>query len=459
MKHFKVLATALAAAMLVACGGGGDGDQSPAVKYSSVVSFGDSLSDAGTYNTGPIKASGGGMFTVNGIVGAVGSEPVPSYTWAQLVAAAAVGQPSCAARIGGFGTPESSAPATGATKCRNYAQGGSRVTDPKGVGNSVGVGNVGGALTEPVVTQIANYLIDNGSGKFSGTELVTVLAGANDLFGQSDILKAAATAAGGAAFAASLVGQLVAGAPPANQQAAAAAIGAAVQTEAAKTGATPTSIVTAGATAAGIHAATNGYTNSAVANAAAIGATAGAAGTAAGNTYAATTGAQNAVAGMSAAATTLAGYVKDMVSKGAKYVAVVNIPDVSQTPMAAKDPSTKPLVLAMTTAFNTTLQTALAGTPGVLLVDAFSENQRQMANPAHYALTNIKDVACNLTYPANVLDATKDGSGSSLVCNASNLIAGDTSRYMFSDNVHPTPYGHKLLAQYVTKALVQAGWL
>jgi hypothetical protein len=32
MKHFKVLATALAAAMLVACGGGGDGDQSPAVK-------------------------------------------------------------------------------------------------------------------------------------------------------------------------------------------------------------------------------------------------------------------------------------------------------------------------------------------------------------------------------------------------------------------------------------------
>ena len=48
MKQFKVLATALAAALLVACGGGGDGDQAPRIRYSSVVNFGDSLSDAGT---------------------------------------------------------------------------------------------------------------------------------------------------------------------------------------------------------------------------------------------------------------------------------------------------------------------------------------------------------------------------------------------------------------------------
>jgi phospholipase/lecithinase/hemolysin len=50
-------------------------------------------------------------------------------------------------------------------------------------------------------------------------------------------------------------------------------------------------------------------------------------------------------------------------------------------------------------------------------------------------------------------------SGSSLFCNPSNVIAGDTSRYLFADGVHPTPYGHKLFAQFVNKELVLAGWL
>jgi phospholipase/lecithinase/hemolysin len=30
---------------------------------------------------------------------------------------------------------------------------------------------------------------------------------------------------------------------------------------------------------------------------------------------------------------------------------------------------------------------------------------------------------------------------------------------MFADGVHPTPYSHKLLAQVVNKAMIQAGWL
>ena len=102
MGSFKLLAVALGAALLVsACGGGGDGDQAPAVKYASVVSFGDSLSDAGTYKAGVTAnvlrggAGGvGGMFTVNGIAGAVGANPTPTYNFAQLVSASAVGSPS-----------------------------------------------------------------------------------------------------------------------------------------------------------------------------------------------------------------------------------------------------------------------------------------------------------------------------------------------------------------------------
>jgi len=69
------------------------------------------------------------------------------------------------------------------------------------------------------------------------------------------------------------------------------------------------------------------------------------------------------------------------------------------------------------------------------------------------------DVACNLTAPANALATVGLDDGSSLVCNASNLIAGDTSHYMFADKVHPTPYSHKLLSQVVNKSLIQAGWL
>jgi len=48
--------------------------------------------------------------------------------------------------------------------------------------------------------------------------------------------------------------------------------------------------------------------------------------------------------------------------------------------------------------------------------------------------------------------------GSSLTCTANSTIAGDTSHYEFADNVHPTPYGYQLLAQFVTKNLLAAGW-
>ncbi len=471
MAYFKASWAALGAAVLVAaCGGGGDGNQAPAVSYSAVVSFGDSLSDAGTYKVGPVAALGGGLFTVNGIGGSVGADPVPSYNWAQLVSAAAVGKINCSARTGGFGVAEATIPG-----CTNYAQGGSRVTDPVGPGNKGKTGTVfNAAQTEPVVAQLGYFLADAG-GSFTGKELVTVLAGANDIFGQTGILTANATLVGGQALGTSLVTQLISGLAPANQATAQVAIGTAIATESANPAATPTSIITAAITAAGTDAFVNTYANPNLANAAAIGANAGAAATAAGNAYAAGAGAQAAVTGMVTAAGQLVAQVQAMATKGAKHIVVVNLPDVSQTPFArativyntdgsVKDSSQQQLVLAMTTAFNQALQAGLAVAPdtasnGILLVDVFSENKRQLADPAHYALVNIKDVACDLTSPANAFATPGKADGSSLVCNTNNRIPGDTSHYMFADGVHPTPYGHKLLAQYVTQKLVLAGWL
>jgi phospholipase/lecithinase/hemolysin len=463
MRQFKLLGAALGAALLVAAcgGGGGAGDQTPAVSYRAVVSFGDSLSDAGTYNVPTLAAAGAhGMFTVNGITSAIGSDPAPSYNWAQLVSASAVGKPNCAARNGGFGL----APTT-VTGCTNYAQGGSRVSQQPGVGY---LANNAGALTVPLTTQIANYLADGNT--FTSRDLVTVLSGANDLFAATDKLKTDAAIAGVKALITSLVTQLVALVPPANMAGAQTAITTAASTAAAATGATATSIITAAITAAATDAAMNSYTTTAQANAATIGATAGAAATTAGNTYAATTGAQAAAASMVQAATDMVTAIKtQIVANGATHVVVVNIPNVSRTPMgmatvvynadgSIKDNSQQKLVDTLTNAFNSTVAAGVSGMKEVVLVDAYGENTRQLDNPAHYALTNVKDVACNLSYGKNIL-ATSTATGSSLVCNTTNLVAGDTSHYMFADSVHPTPYEHKLLAQYVNKALVLAGWL
>ena len=436
--------------LLAACGGGSE--QSAKVTYSSVVSFGDSLSDPGAYKVGQI-ALAGGMFTVNGISGAIGASTAPSYVWPQLVAAAIVGTPSCAARVGFAGVV---APVPG---CTNYAQGGSRVTDANGSGKSTG------ALTEPVVAQIQNFLaLPANAGKFKGTELITVQGGANDMFAQADILTAAATAAGtaagNAAFMPAIISRLAAGASAgATRTAAQTAITTAVVSAGNQTVA---QLIGVAIGAALTHAGTNGYTN-AVANAAAgdsgaalvAGATAdaNAAGAAAGATYAAGAGAVTALTNMSTAGKELADAVKSMLANGAKKVVVLNIPDASQTPYGVSaGPQQQPLILAMTQSFNTRLKAELAGVSGVLFVDAFAENQKQFAMPAQFGLSNVTDKVCKV-------DSVTNPSGSSLFCNPSNVIAGDTSRYLFADGVHPTPYGHKLLAQFVNKELVLAGWL
>jgi phospholipase/lecithinase/hemolysin len=449
----------LTAAALAACGGTGSeaGDQSHKIAFSQQVSFGDSLSDVGTYNVGTVKTLGGGKFTING--NNTSSNPaLTGLNWTEVLAAELNLPAPCAAQTGLEGTNDPAkglvfnVPVTFQANCFNYAQGGSRVSNPVGPGNKL-TGSAIGETTVPVTVQVANHLAKTG-GKFSGTEVVTIMAGGNDVLMQLGGLSAAATAAGSkagqTAFITSLVTQLAAGAT--NPATAAQAIGGAVTTEAARPGSTTQTIVGAAVGAAAVQPG-----NSAVASATVYGpmvskatADATAAGAKAGADFAAQQG-PALVAELGKAGAELAALVKtQIVGKGANYVVVNNLPDVAGTPSGkAQSAETQVLIKAMVNAFNTQLKAGLGEDPRIIYVDLFSVSVDQVTNPAPYGLTNTSTPACG----PNALGTT------SLVCTSANTIGGDVSHYMFADDIHPTPYTYWLLARYVLKDMAVKGWL
>jgi phospholipase/lecithinase/hemolysin len=177
--------SALAAAALVVAGCGGGNTDSPLA--TRVVSFGDSLSDLGTYAVATEIPLGGvsdglppylaGRFTTNTHTGyTAASNTNTAAIWVEWVAAKA-GVPITQAMFG-FATFRRACPAAAtvpalADTCTAYGQGGSRVTNPNGVNKAQG------ALTDPLVTQVAAHLTKFGS--FDSRDLVFVFAGGNDL--------------------------------------------------------------------------------------------------------------------------------------------------------------------------------------------------------------------------------------------------------------------------------------
>ena len=153
---------------------------------------------------------------------------------------------------------------------------------------------------------------------------------------------------------------------------------------------------------------------------------------------------------MGKAGAELAGYIKALVlANGAKTVIVVNLPNVSLTPFGiSQGAQGQGFTNLMVTTFNDQLKAGLAGS-GAVLADAYAESTNQASNPAPYGLSNVKNAACG----TNALG------GTALVCNASNVIAGDVSRYQYADDVHPTPYGYELLAKFVLSEMLKVGLL
>lgn len=187
--------SALTVALLAACGGNDDpvpgtGEPSgaPTTKgtFTALVTFGDSLSDLGAYAPATsLTGNGaapyfGGKFTANSATSTVWVENLAT-TMGLAVTPAEVGFGTASVKC-----PAAAVSATLAGTCTGYGQGGSRVTDPNGIGKSTG------ALTVPMKTQIANHLARFTT--FKATDLVIVWGGNNDAFIQFGAFSARATA-------------------------------------------------------------------------------------------------------------------------------------------------------------------------------------------------------------------------------------------------------------------------
>lgn len=395
MRTFRHLGAALAASLfLAACGGGGgsprelgpSGAPTTAGTFSSVISFGDSLSDLGTYTPATsVTGNGappyiGGRFTTNQAAGQI---------WVQTVAAS-LGLAITPAEVGFNGASQPCPAAAGgpaaAATCTAYGQGGSRITNPAGIGKNP---DGSGALTVPVATQIANHL--SRKGNFTANDLVFVLAGANDILIQFQVF---------AGKAAQIQAQVASGAITPQQ----------------------------------------------------------------GNVLLLTAQTEGDIA-VETAARQLATLIRTQIlANGARYVAVLNVPDIGNTPLGGSLPPTaRPVLSGFVATFNTGLREGLDRQP-VALLDTTGALAAIIANPAAAGFTNVTVPACD----AAVISAITGGlvtDGTSLFCNAdalpyNGLRAGaSATTWLFADSIHPTTGGHAAIAAFVGGELDELGWV
>jgi phospholipase/lecithinase/hemolysin len=184
----------VAITVLSACGGGGGGGGSsngtaatPAGGINlQIVSFGDSLSDVGTY--APIaRAVGGGRFTTN--PGQVWTQNVAQYYGDTLSAAYTIDITHKLTAQSGLG----------------YAEGGATVATPANQSDFLTA--VIGNIEMPVNQQVSSYLSAHGS--FKSNQLVLVWAGANDVLRAGAPPAATQTVQTAATTLAQIVGQIV----------------------------------------------------------------------------------------------------------------------------------------------------------------------------------------------------------------------------------------------------------
>lgn len=373
-------ASAVSAAVLIACGGGSESPAAPKVSISKVYVAGDSLADAGVF---------GAKFTVQ-----KASDPATGYpVYPQIVAANYGVTGQCAF----FRSSTGGASFTTQAGCTNFAVGGGHIVNPA---------SQGGAVAPFSLAVQLNAALQTNGGTYSATDLVIIDAGGNDA---GDLIGAylgmASGAAGVQAYMTFLGGQLDA----ATIQAAAAG------------GATGL------ANAAGLY--------------------------------------------MQKLADTYYNTVKTLVlDKGATHVALLNMPDVTLTPRfrgvlaqvaaangggatgAAAAAQLQGAIQAWIQAFNAKLAADVNNDARIALVPFYDDFTDEVLHPEQYGLVNATEQVCAESgFPATCVDAQLNAQAGKQ--------AGWWERYAFSNNFHPTPFGHSLLASSVSRAIARKGWL
>ena len=167
--------------------------------------------------------------------------------------------------------------------------------------------------------------------------------------------------------------------------------------------------------------------------------------------------------------------------KGATHVAVLNVPDITLTPRfqavlagvsaangggangATAAATLKGAIEQWISGFNTELATRINGDARVALVPFYADFTDEVTHPVEYALTDVTHASC----PVTGTDSSGLPSYTFQTCTSasldaappSGLTAGWWQSWTFSDGFHPTPYGHRLLAASISRALARAGWL
>lgn len=152
--------------------------------------------------------------------------------------------------------------------------------------------------------------------------------------------------------------------------------------------------------------------------------------------------------------------------KGAPRVALLNLPDITLTPRlrgivagvaaaegAAAAAGFQAALRQWIAGFNAELAALAAGEPRVALVPYFEDFTANVANPAAFGLTNATDAACP---PAGGFPACTDAALDAAP--PPGLAPGWWRTWYFSDEFHPSPRGHELIAATVLRALERAGW-
>jgi phospholipase/lecithinase/hemolysin len=160
--------------------------------------------------------------------------------------------------------------------------------------------------------------------------------------------------------------------------------------------------------------------------------------------------------------------------KGATHVAIGDMPDVTLTPRfqagiaqatggsATAAAQAQAAVRGLIDTYNARLRARIGSDTRVSYVPMDADFREIIGNPRDFALTNVTTPACavlGITFFNSPADAAACTSARLDAAPPAGLAPGWWQSWFFTDGFHPTPYGHRLIANSVARALARAGWL